>query len=82
MPMHDAALVDMETPPVDAIDAAPGDADGDGVANASDNCPSLANADQHTEDGDATFAIRVRMLRAAATTAMATASATPAIRSR
>ena len=29
------------------------DADGDGIADASDNCPSVANADQANNDGDA-----------------------------
>jgi len=28
------------------------DADGDGVKNGSDNCPTTSNADQHDEDGD------------------------------
>ncbi|MFO1462440.1 MAG: Calx-beta domain-containing protein [bacterium] len=33
--------------------AAPGaDADGDGIANAADNCPDVANADQADSDGD------------------------------
>jgi len=31
----------------------PGDADGDGVPDATDNCPHAANADQGNEDGDA-----------------------------
>jgi hypothetical protein len=30
----------------------PDDLDADGVANASDNCPTTRNADQHDEDGD------------------------------
>lgn len=30
----------------------PADIDGDGVLNESDNCPAVANADQHDEDGD------------------------------
>ena len=44
MPPNDAAS--------DAPDGPPGDGDGDGVPNASDNCPSNANADQHDEDAD------------------------------
>jgi hypothetical protein len=34
------------------IDGPPGDVDGDGIADAIDNCPTVANADQHDEDGD------------------------------
>src|SRR3954447_17436608 len=34
-------------------DANPDDLDGDGIANASDNCPNRANVDQHDEDSDA-----------------------------
>ena len=34
-------------------DANPDDLDGDGVANAQDNCPRRGNADQHDEDHDA-----------------------------
>jgi len=33
-------------------DANPDDLDGDGIANAADNCPNRVNADQHDEDGD------------------------------
>jgi len=33
-------------------DANPDDLDGDGVANAADNCPQHGNADQHDEDAD------------------------------
>lgn len=33
-------------------DAPPTDLDGDGIANAADNCPARSNADQHDEDGD------------------------------
>ena len=33
-------------------DANPDDLDGDGIANAADNCPMRVNADQHDEDGD------------------------------
>ncbi len=35
------------------IDANPDDLDGDGVPNATDNCPRASNVDQHDEDGDA-----------------------------
>ena len=35
-----------------APDANPDDLDGDGVANATDNCPQHGNADQHDEDAD------------------------------
>lgn len=30
----------------------PGDVDGDGVPDATDNCPNVSNLDQHNEDGD------------------------------
>lgn len=33
-------------------DADPNDLDGDGIANADDNCPRKVNLDQHDEDGD------------------------------
>jgi hypothetical protein len=39
-------------PGAPAIASAPADADHDGVGDASDNCPDLANADQADEDGD------------------------------
>lgn len=35
-----------------AVHACPADDDGDGVCNALDNCPALANADQSDLDGD------------------------------
>ena len=36
----------------DACDVAEPDGDGDGVPDASDNCPAVANADQEDSDGD------------------------------
>jgi hypothetical protein len=42
-----------DAPAVDAApDANPNDLDGDGVMNAVDNCPNVANPDQHDEDMD------------------------------
>lgn len=35
------------------VDGDPDDLDGDGLHNADDNCPRVANVDQHDEDGDA-----------------------------
>ncbi|HUS33598.1 MAG TPA: thrombospondin type 3 repeat-containing protein [Kofleriaceae bacterium] len=55
-PGHDAAILDATIDAmVDArmIDGPPGDVDADGVADNVDNCPGKANADQHSEDGDA-----------------------------
>lgn len=52
LPGIDAGLVDA-APPVDTVDAPPGDVDGDGTTDDVDNCPADANADQHDEDGDA-----------------------------
>lgn len=52
-----------DTPPLDAaVDAADApidgsatvDTDGDGVVDATDNCPLVSNMDQHDEDGDNT----------------------------
>ena len=55
VPGSDAGLHDAFVPidTVDAPDGPPGDADADGVTDASDNCPMKANADQHDEDSDA-----------------------------
>src|SRR4029078_12737309 len=39
-------------PPPPVIAAAPKDTDKDGVPDASDNCPEVANADQKDSDGD------------------------------
>lgn len=41
-----------EVLPVDAIDAAAIDTDGDGVYDGDDNCPTVKNADQYNEDND------------------------------
>jgi hypothetical protein len=42
----DAAVI------VDVLDAPPGDGDADGFNDFVDNCPALANVDQHDEDAD------------------------------
>ena len=44
-----------EDGPADSVDTAidsPSDSDGDGLLDPQDNCPMLANLDQHDEDGD------------------------------
>ena len=54
-PVDSATLRDTPASVPDAPPDAgtPGDRDGDGVPNASDNCPEVANPDQGNEDGDA-----------------------------
>jgi hypothetical protein len=47
-----AAEPDASPAPIDGDDSN-GDRDGDGVANAADNCADVANADQYNEDTDA-----------------------------
>jgi len=42
----------IETPVVTAPPADPNDTDGDGVPNATDNCPTISNPDQADTDGD------------------------------
>ncbi len=42
----------IETPVVSAPPTDPNDSDGDGVANGSDNCPTISNADQADDDKD------------------------------
>lgn len=46
--------VDARVAPPDAAsyDATPADLDGDGIANAADNCPTTPNPNQYNEDGD------------------------------
>jgi hypothetical protein len=51
-PPTDAPAIDAPAIDAPAIDAAGPDRDGDGVADAMDNCPDLANQTQHDEDGD------------------------------
>ena len=46
------AAPEPEPEPDAPVDGPPDDVDGDGIANALDNCPDDANADQHDEDGD------------------------------
>lgn len=50
MPGTDAGPSDAAAP--DMLDGPPGDGDGDGVTDNSDNCPAKANPDQHDEDAD------------------------------
>jgi hypothetical protein len=56
--VDDGGAADADPDPPDAppdaflADGPPGDVDGDGHADADDNCPSLSNPDQHDEDGD------------------------------
>jgi hypothetical protein len=45
------ALAIDANPAIDSVDADP-DGDHDGIANALDNCPAIANADQANDDGD------------------------------
>jgi hypothetical protein len=52
-PTSDAAIDGRTDAPADAAIDGPADDDSDGVPNASDNCPTVANADQGNEDGDA-----------------------------
>jgi hypothetical protein len=52
VPMPDGGTRDM-LGPIDMLDGPPGDADADGVDDATDNCPAKANLDQHDEDADA-----------------------------
>lgn len=50
LPVNDGAV---DSLPLDAAPDAPSaDRDGDGVPNATDNCPDVANADQADEDAD------------------------------
>ncbi|MBK9034588.1 MAG: thrombospondin type 3 repeat-containing protein [Myxococcales bacterium] len=48
----DGAVLDGAQLDARAIDAAPLDSDGDGVVDDVDNCPIVANPDQHDEDDD------------------------------
>ena len=49
----DGSLLDDAAPDGPPVDGPPSDLDGDGIANAVDNCPSVANPTQANEDGDA-----------------------------
>jgi|JI10StandDraft_1071094.scaffolds.fasta_scaffold05473_4 hypothetical protein len=51
----DIDAMDIDAPGIDAmdVDAPAVDTDGDGVLDAADNCPTMANADQANNDGDA-----------------------------
>jgi len=48
----DAATDATDAVTLDAVDGPPGDGDGDGVADAMDNCPQVGNPTQHDEDTD------------------------------
>ncbi len=48
----DGPLADALDPDGPPVDGPPSDLDGDGIANAADNCPNVANPTQANEDGD------------------------------
>ena len=52
VPQDDAGDDDAMVPIDAGFDGPPGDGDGDGVPDATDNCPAKPNADQHNEDAD------------------------------